>query len=106
MEETCGARLTMNYIVPGGVMADIHPNFQKRVKSFIQLFKSKVDEYDELVTGNIIFQNRMKGVGYLSAEDAISYGCTGPTSTGQRCSLRYTQNYIPTKFITTYSLTK
>lgn len=82
MEETCGARLTMNYIVPGGVMMDIHPNFQQRVKNFIQLFKSKVDEYDELVTGNIIFQNRMKGVGYLSPADAVSYGCTGPTARG------------------------
>ena len=80
MEETCGARLTMNYMVPGGVMADIHPNFQHRVKDFIKLFKSKIDEYDELVTGNIIFQNRMKGVGLLSAEDAISYGCTGPVA--------------------------
>ena len=90
MEETCGARLTMNYIVPGGVMADIHPNFQKRIKNFIQLFKSKVDEYDELVTGNIIFQNRMKGVGYLSPEDAISYGCTGPTARGSgvTCDIR------------------
>ena len=37
MEETCGARLTMNYMVPGGVMDDIHPNFQKRVKEFMQL---------------------------------------------------------------------
>lgn len=82
MEETCGARLTMNYIVPGGVMADIHPNFQKRVKNFIALFKSKVDEYDDLVTGNIIFQNRMKGVGYLSPEDAVSYGCSGPVARG------------------------
>ena len=90
MEETCGARLTMNYIVPGGVMADIHPNFQQRVKKFIALFKSKVDEYDELVTGNIIFQNRMKGVGYLSPEDAISYGCTGPTARGSgvHCDIR------------------
>src|SRR3954469_18938249 len=51
MEDTCGARLTMNYIVPGGVMADLHPDFQKRVKGFIQLFKSKVDEYDDLLTG-------------------------------------------------------
>jgi NADH-quinone oxidoreductase subunit D len=90
MEETCGARLTMNYMVPGGVMADIHPNFQKRVKDFIQLYKSKIDEYDELVTGNIIFQNRMKGVGFLSAEDAISYGCTGPTARGSgvSCDIR------------------
>jgi NADH-quinone oxidoreductase subunit D len=82
MEETCGARLTMNYMVPGGVMADLHPNFQKRVKEFITLYKLKISEYDELITGNIIFQNRMKGVGYLSAEDAISYGCSGPTARG------------------------
>ena len=90
MEETCGARLTMNYMVPGGVMQDIHPNFQRRVKEFIQLYKRKIDEYDEMVTGNIIFQNRMKGVGYLSKEDAISYGCTGPTGRGSglNCDIR------------------
>lgn len=82
MEETCGARLTMNYMVPGGVMHELHPNFQKRVKDFIQLYKSKVHEYDEMLTGNIIFQNRMKNVGILSAKDAISYGCTGPTARG------------------------
>ena len=90
MEETCGARLTMNYMVPGGVMHDIHPNFQQRTKDFIKLYKSKVHEYDEMVTGNIIFQNRMKGVGYLSAEDAVSYGCTGPTARGSgvSCDIR------------------
>jgi NADH-quinone oxidoreductase subunit D/NADH-quinone oxidoreductase subunit C/D len=86
MEETCGARLTMNYMVPGGVMYDVHPNFQKRVKEFLIHFKSKIDEYDELVTGNIIFQNRMKGIGILSKEDAISYGCTGPTARGSGLS--------------------
>ena len=77
-------------MVPGGVMQDLHPNFQKRVKEFITLYKHKIDEYDELVTGNIIFQNRMKGVGYLSAEDAISYGCTGPTARGSgvSCDIR------------------
>ena len=90
MEETCGARLTMNYIVPGGLMADLHPNFQKRVKEFIALYKLKINEYAELITGNIIFQNRMKGVGYLSAEDAISYGCSGPTARGSgvSCDMR------------------
>jgi NADH-quinone oxidoreductase subunit D/NADH-quinone oxidoreductase subunit C/D len=86
MEETCGARLTMNYMVPGGVMADLHPNFQSRVKNFLQLYKSKIHEYDEMVTGNIIFQNRMKGVGYLSAEDVISYGVTGPAGRGSGVS--------------------
>ncbi len=90
MEETCGARLTMNYMVPGGVMHDIHPNFQKRVKDFLNLYKSKVHEYDELVTGNVIFQNRMKSVGVLSKEDAISYGCSGPVARGSgvSCDIR------------------
>ena len=89
-EETCGARLTMNYMVPGGVMFDIHPNFVKHVKDFIALFKRKVDEYDEMVTGNVIFQNRMIGVGIISAEDAISYGVSGPSARGSgvQCDLR------------------
>jgi NADH-quinone oxidoreductase subunit D len=90
MEDTCGARLTMNYIVPGGVMAELHPDFQKRVKAFIKLFREKADQYNELVTGNIIFQNRMKNVGVLSKEDAISFGCTGPTARGSgvQCDIR------------------
>lgn len=90
MEETCGARLTMNYMVPGGVMADLHPDFVRKVKAFIQLFKDHIDEYDELVTGNTIFQHRMKGVGYLSKEDAVSYGCSGPVARGSgvSCDIR------------------
>jgi NADH-quinone oxidoreductase subunit D len=54
------------------------------------LFNSKIDEYDELLTNNVIFQNRMKGVGFLSLADAISYGCTGPTARGSglHCDIR------------------
>lgn len=90
MEDTCGARLTMNYIVPGGLMMDLHPDFVRKVKEFLRLFKSKIHEYDELVTGNVIFQNRTKGVGYISREDAISYGCTGPVGRGSgvSCDIR------------------
>ncbi len=90
MEENCGTRLTMNYICPGGVVADVQPNFQQKVKEFISLFKRKIHEYDELVTGNIIFQNRMKRVGVLSKEDAISYGVTGPSgrASGFSCDIR------------------
>jgi NADH-quinone oxidoreductase subunit D/NADH-quinone oxidoreductase subunit C/D len=89
-EDTCGARLTMNYICPGGVMQDLHPDFQKKVKAFLKQFKEKLPEYDELVTGNIIFQNRTKGVGFLSKEDAISFGCSGPTAraSGVSCDVR------------------
>lgn len=90
MEETCGTRLTMNYMVPGGVMADIHPDFQRKVHEFIVHFKNKIDEYDTLITDNIIFQNRTKGVGYISKEDAISYGMSGPVARGSGvvCDIR------------------
>ena len=90
MEDTCGARLTMNYIVPGGLMYDIHHEFQTKVKAFVKQFKEKVTEYEDLVTGNIIFQSRTKGVGVLTAEDAISYGCTGPVAraSGVSCDMR------------------
>ena len=90
MEQTCGARLTMNYIVPGGVMADLHPDFQKNVKEFIRFFKTKIDEYDELLTDNVIFRQRTKNVGYISTADAISFGCTGPVgrASGVRCDVR------------------
>ncbi len=89
-EETCGARLTLNYTVPGGVMFDIHPNFQRKVKAFITKFKKILPEYDKLLTGNIIFQNRTKGVGILSKEDAIAFGVTGPTgrASGFSCDVR------------------
>ena len=90
MEETCGARLTQNFMVPGGVMYDIHPNFQKRTKEVLTQIKSKFQEYDNIMTGNVIFENRTKGVGFLSKEDAISYGVTGPTAraSGVSCDIR------------------
>lgn len=90
MEETCGARLTQNFMVPGGVMYDIHPNFQKRTKDLLKQVKSKLAEYDQLLTGNVIFEQRTKGVGYLSPVDAVSFGCTGPTAraSGVSCDIR------------------
>jgi len=89
-EETCGARLTMNYNVPGGLMFDIHPNFQKRTKDFIAHFKKKLPEYDTLLSENIIFKERTQGIGILSKEDAISYGVTGPSgrASGFSCDIR------------------
>ena len=90
MEKTCGARLTMNYIVPGGVMADIHLDFVREVKEFLSFFAGKFSEYDEMVTGNVIFRNRMEGVGILSKDDAISFGCSGPVAraSGVSCDIR------------------
>src|ERR1035437_7848566 len=72
MEETCGARLTQNFMVPGGIMTDLQPDFQKRMKEVLKQFKDNYHEYNEILMGNVIFQNRMKDVGVLTKEDAIS----------------------------------
>lgn len=94
-EETCGARLTMNYNVPGGLMFDIHPNFQKRTKDFVAHFKTKLPEYDQLLSDNPIFRARTEGIGYMSKEDAIAYGVTGPAgrASGFACDVRKRHPY-------------
>ena len=79
-EETCGSRLTMNYNVIGGVRFDLHDNFVKRVKDFIAHFKTKLPEYDNLLSNNVIFRKRTEGIGVLSKEDVIAYGMNGPTA--------------------------
>jgi len=89
-EESFGSRLIHSFNCPGGLMNDIHPNFQKRIKDFIKYFRKKIPEYDHLLTDNIIFMNRSKGIGVLSKEDAISYGVTGPSGRGSgfMCDVR------------------
>jgi NADH-quinone oxidoreductase subunit D len=94
-EETCGGRMLVSYNCPGGLMYDIHPNFQKRVKEFIKYFRKILPEYDQLLTGNVIFHERSKGIGKLSLEDAISYGITGPSgrASGFSCDVRKHEPY-------------
>lgn len=94
-EETCGSRMIVSYNCPGGLMYDIHPNFQKRVKDFIKYFRKTLPEYDQLLTGNVIFHERSKGIGKLSLRDAISYGVTGPTgrASGFSCDVRKHEPY-------------
>ena len=71
-------------------MMDIHPNFQANVKAFLKYFRRKIKDYDDILTGNIIMQERTKGIGILSKEDAISYGVTGPSgrASGFACDVR------------------
>ncbi len=94
-EQSCGARLLLSYNVPGGLMYDIHPNFQKDVKDFIKYFRKKLPEYDTLLTGNPIFVARSKGVGIISKEEAIAFGVTGPSGRGSgfSCDVRKHQPY-------------
>jgi len=89
-EETTGARLLQSFNTPGGLMNDIHPNFIKRVKDYIVYFRKKLPEYDELLTGNVILQERTNDIGLLTLEEAINYGVTGPSgrASGFACDVR------------------
>jgi len=94
-EQTCGGRMIVSYNCPGGLMYDIHPDFQKDVKAFIKYFRKILPEYNQLLTGNVIFHERSKGIGKLSLEDAISYGITGPSAraSGFSCDVRKHEPY-------------
>ena len=89
-EETTGSRLIQSYYTPGGLMKDIHKNFQNDVKNFIKYFRKTLPEYDQLLSGNVIMQERARGIGYISKENAISYGVTGPSGRGSNfaCDVR------------------
>ena len=77
-EDISGQRMMGSYIRIGGPPMEPPLDFFGRVQTFIRVFPEKIDEYSNLLTGNPIFMNRLKGVGYLSAKDAIAFGVTGP----------------------------
>ena len=85
-EKTCGARMSMNYNVIGGVIADLHPDFCKDVKHLLEIMPDRLKEYHKVFSGNIIARNRLVGVGHLSKEDAINYDITGPSGRGSNWS--------------------
>lgn len=85
-EKTCGARMSMNYNVIGGVIADIHPDFRKDVHHLLEVMPKALKEYHTVFSGNIIAMNRLKKVGYLSKEDAVNYDITGPSGRGSNWS--------------------
>ncbi len=77
-EAVAGQRMMTSYFRIGGLAMEPPLDFFDRVQAFITTFPRKIDEYSNLLTGNPIFMNRLKGVGYLSAADAIALGVTGP----------------------------
>jgi NADH-quinone oxidoreductase subunit D len=94
-EETIGARLTMNYVLPGGVMSDIHPEFAARVRKYVAYIRPKIEEYEALLSGNVILQERLRNVGRLGGEEAVSIGATGPVlrASGVALDLRKASPY-------------
>src|SRR5580658_4057528 len=81
-EDVAGQRMMTSYFRIGGLALEPPLDFFDRVDAFIRGFTEKIDEYSNLLTGNPIFVNRLKGVGYLSAADAIALGATGPNLRG------------------------
>jgi len=77
-EAVAGQRMMTSYIRIGGLALEPPLDFLARVQDFVRVLPEKIDEYANLLTGNPIFRNRLKGVGFLSPEDAIALGVTGP----------------------------
>jgi len=81
-EAISGQRMMTSYFRVGGVALEPPLGFFDRVRKFSDIFPGRVDEYENLLTGNPIWKMRTKGVATLTAEDAIALGATGPTLRG------------------------
>lgn len=95
LNELSGARMTFNYMRIGGVKWDAPPGWIEKVKEFVPYMREQLKTYDELATGNEIFQSRMKGVGTYTAEEALQYSLSGPNlrCTGVEWDLRKNEPY-------------
>jgi len=77
-EAVSGQRMMTSYVRVGGLSLEPPRDLYATIRTFLKDFPSKIDEYEGLLQTNPIWMNRLKGVGYLSAEDAIALGVTGP----------------------------
>lgn len=94
-ENYCGARLTTHAFRIGGLQYELYDGFEQQVRKFLDDFRHKLDDYDELLTGNPIWTARLTGVGVLTAEDCKSFSVTGPLirAAGVKWDLRKAQPY-------------
>jgi NADH-quinone oxidoreductase subunit D len=90
-----GQRMMTSYFRIGGLALEPPRGWQKRVKTFIDVFPSRVDEYEELLTNNRIWIGRTKGVGRISIEDMLDLGVTGPMlrAAGLQWDIRKSEPY-------------
>jgi NADH-quinone oxidoreductase subunit D len=90
-----GQRMMTSYFRIGGLALEPPRGWQKRVKTFIDVFPSRVDEYEELLTNNRIWIGRTKGVGRISIEDMLDLGVTGPMlrAAGLQWDMRKSEPY-------------
>ena len=81
-EMAAGARMNLSYFRIGGVARDLPDGFVEKVREFVNDFPARIRDYETLLTKNKIWLMRTKGVGIISAEDAINYGLSGPSIRG------------------------
>jgi NADH-quinone oxidoreductase subunit D len=96
LETITGLRMNNNFIRPGGIAADLPDGWEEDVLDVCDLVQEGINEYDQLLTNNPIWVERMVGVGVISTEEALSLGVTGPIlrSTGFAWDLRVAQPYL------------
>jgi NADH-quinone oxidoreductase subunit D len=95
LEWASGSRMLYNYIWVGGLFYDLPVGFEERCREFIEYFKPKMVELNQLLTDNQIFISRTANVGILPRDVAINYGCSGPMlrGSGLKWDLRRIDNY-------------
>jgi NADH-quinone oxidoreductase subunit D len=81
-EMVSGQRMMTSYFRIGGLAVEPPPGWLERVRKFVEIFPSRIREYEALLTKNPIWLARLKGVGTISAEDAIALGVSGPSLRG------------------------
>lgn len=77
-ERASGARMHAAYIRPGGVASDIDLKLLSDIFKFAEQFPEKIDDMETMFTNNRIFKDRLVGIGVISKEDALEFGCSGP----------------------------
>ena len=94
-EQYCGARLTTHAFRIGGLQYELYDDFEKDVRRFCDYLIPKLDEYEELLSGNRIWVERLTNVGILTSADCKEYGVTGPVlrASGVAWDLRRAQPY-------------
>ena len=94
-ELVSGVRMHTSFIRVGGLLADVPEEFYAMVEQVLATFPKFFEEYDVLITGNPIFRERTQQIGVITPEDALAYGCSGPTlrGSGVAYDLRKAQPY-------------
>jgi len=95
MEMFSGQRMMTSYIRIGGLALELPRGWQEAVGKFVRTFPSKIDEYENLLDSNPIWKIRTQGVGFISLEDMLDMGVTGPMvrAAGLALDCRKTEPY-------------